>query len=141
MLQAVKQSQTPHACRLNLSNMKCCYYSGKTQEGLQSPYYIPQHNDISTVQGCKQGKEKRKEDFRDLFSNHLTVTAIHYIGIQQQDHLICKVIVHGTVLDKSCIKSPGAYLFQTHLGGGGGGEGSLIERESLFERGRFQDLI
>ena len=42
---------------------------------------------------------------------------MHYIGIQQQDHLICEVIVHGTtvtVLDKSFIKlppPPGAYLF------------------------------
>ena len=57
---------------------------------------------------------------------------MHYIGIQQQDHLICEVIVHGTtvtVLDKSLIKPPppGAYLFQTHLGGGGlNREGGLI---------------
>ena len=42
-----------------------------------------------------------------------------------------------TVLDyfvlyrKSCIKPPGAYLFQTHLGEG------LIKRKGLFERGRF----
>lgn len=48
-----KQSQTSHACRLNLSNMKCCYYSGKTQEGLQSPYYIPQHDDISSSSSGK----------------------------------------------------------------------------------------
>ena len=58
---------------------------------------------------------------------------MHYIGIQQQDHLICEVIVHGTtvrVLDKSFIKLPpprGAYLFQTHLGRGGlNREGGLI---------------
>ena len=57
---------------------------------------------------------------------------MHYIGIQQQDHLICEVIVHGTtvtVLDKSLIKPPppGAYLFQTHLGGGAlNREGGLI---------------
>lgn len=47
-----------------------------------------------------------------------------------------------TVLDyfvlyrKSCIKPPGAYLFQTHLGEGEGG-GGLIKRRGLFERGRF----
>ena len=47
-----------------------------------------------------------------------------------------------TVLDyfvlycKSCIKPPGAYLFQTHLGEGEGG-GGLIKRKGLFERGRF----
>lgn len=46
-----------------------------------------------------------------------------------------------TVLDyfvlyrKSCIKPPGAYLFQTHLGEGEGG--GLIKRKGLFERGRF----
>ena len=60
---------------------------------------------------------------------------MHYIGIQQQDHLICEVIVHGTtvtVLDKSFIKPPPpppprAYLFQTHLGGGElNREGGLI---------------
>ena len=58
---------------------------------------------------------------------------MHYIGIQQQDHLICEVIVHGTtvtVLDKSFIElppPPRAYLFQTHLGGGGlNREGGLI---------------
>ena len=58
---------------------------------------------------------------------------MHYIGIQQQDHLICEVIVHGTtvtVLDKSFIeppRPPRAYLFQTHLGGGGlNREGGLI---------------
>ena len=48
-----------------------------------------------------------------------------------------------TVLDyfvlyrKSCIKPPGAYLFQTHLGEGEGGGGGLIKRKGLFERGRF----
>ena len=47
-----------------------------------------------------------------------------------------------TVLDyfvlyrKSCIKPPGAYLFQTHLGEGEGG-GGLIKSKGLFERGRF----
>ena len=60
---------------------------------------------------------------------------MHYIGIQQQDHLVCEVIVHGTtvtVLDKSFIEPlppppPRAYLFQTHLGGGGlNREGGLI---------------
>ena len=46
-----------------------------------------------------------------------------------------------TVLDyfvlyrKSCIKPPGAYLFQTHLGEGEGG-GGLIKRKGLFGRGR-----
>ena len=46
-----------------------------------------------------------------------------------------------TVLDyfvlyrKSCIKPPGAYLFQTHLGEGEGG--GLIKRKGLFERGRL----
>ena len=57
---------------------------------------------------------------------------MHYIGIQQQDHLICEVIVHGTtvtVLDKSFIKPPPPrdYLFQTHLEGGElNREGGLI---------------
>ena len=37
---------------------------------------------------------------------------------------------------KSCIKPPGAYLFQTHSGEGEGG-GGLIKRKGLFERGRF----
>lgn len=47
-----------------------------------------------------------------------------------------------TVLDyfllyrKSCIKPPGAYLFQTHVGEGEGGRG-LIKRKGLLERGRF----
>ena len=54
---------------------------------------------------------------------------MHYIGIQQQDHLICEVIVHGTtvtVLDKSFIKPPppppppGVFFFKTHWGGGAG---------------------
>ena len=46
-----------------------------------------------------------------------------------------------TVLDyfllyrQSCIKPPGAYLFQTHVGEGGGG--GLIKRKGLLERGRF----
>ena len=54
---------------------------------------------------------------------------MHYIGIQQQDHLICEVIVHGTtvtVLDKS-------FIHFKHIWG----EGSLIEREGLFEMGSF----
>ena len=63
---------------------------------------------------------------------------MHYIGIQQQDHLICEVIVHGTtvtVLDKSFIKLPppgGLFILNTF-----GGEGGLIEREGLFEMGSF----
>ena len=62
---------------------------------------------------------------------------MHYIGIQQQDHLICEVIVHGTtvtVLDKSFIKplppptpSRGLIYFKHILGGGGlNREGGLI---------------
>ena len=65
---------------------------------------------------------------------------MHYIGIQQQDHLICEVIVHGTtvtVLDKSFIKPPPprprGLIYFKHIWG----EGSLIEREGLFEMGSF----
>ena len=43
-----RQSQTSHAYRLNLSNMKWSYCIGKTQEGLHSPYYIPQHDYLSS---------------------------------------------------------------------------------------------
>ena len=64
---------------------------------------------------------------------------MHYIGIQQQDHLICEVIVHGTtvrVLDKSFIKLPpppgGLFISNTF-----GARGGLIEREGLFEMGSF----
>ena len=64
---------------------------------------------------------------------------MHYIGIQQQDHLICEVTVHGTtvrVLDKSFIKlppPPGGLIYFKHIWG----EGGLIEREGLFEMGSF----
>ena len=62
---------------------------------------------------------------------------MHYIGIQQQDHLICEVIVHGTtvtVLDKSFIEPPpppppppGVFILKTNWGGGGlNREGGLI---------------
>ena len=92
-----RQSQTSHARRLNLSNMKCCYYSGKNLR-------------------------------RTTIS--LLYTPAHYIGIQRQDHLICKVIV--------CIKPPGAYLFQTHLGGGGGG--LLNKEEGLIWEGEVYSI-
>ena len=69
-----RQSQTSHACRLNLSNMKCCFAEAKLKKDCNFPTIYPstkrewslltcQHDDIGS------GKIKGRRII--LFSSHL----------------------------------------------------------------------
>ena len=61
-----RQSQTSHACRLNLSNMKCCFAEAKLKKDCNFPTTYPctkREWSLLPARWYRQWKDKRKKDY------------------------------------------------------------------------------
>ena len=77
-----RQSQTSHACRLNLSNMKCCFAEAKLKKDCNFPTIYPstkRERSLLPARWYRQWKDKRKEDY--FIFQSLKLQLLQYITL------------------------------------------------------------